>query len=244
MTHAPRGAHHPRAGAQGDHRRGRVPARAPAPRAAAHPHAGRGRAHAWSSRASASIPTCARAITPACGSTAARRSRCARTPIRCARIPIAHVDEYVRRLRRLRRGRPRRRALPVVLRGGGRSPTRSRWTRWLSRRVPRRPCIGAARRRRRVSDRPAIVSRPDPRRRRAGGRRALGVDRGRRARATGCASTAPRSPASPSAPAPRRTTSSSHAERATPTSPSFSLYPGARRARRAASPRSSSRSGA
>ena len=71
--HAARGADHPRAGAEGDHRRGRVPARAPAPRQAARSHAGRGRDRPWCSRASASIPTCAPAITPACGSTAARR---------------------------------------------------------------------------------------------------------------------------------------------------------------------------
>ena len=62
----PRGAHQPREGSQGDHRQGRVPARAPAPRAAARRPAGRRRARAWSSRSSAWTPTCAPATTRAC----------------------------------------------------------------------------------------------------------------------------------------------------------------------------------
>ena len=117
--------------------------------------------------------------------------------------PVAHVDDDLRRLRALRRGGPRRGALPVVLRGGGRPQP--------GRVGPRRRDGAAPGHRLAPAGDDGVsppVSDPDRRPRRAGRRRAHRVDRRRGAHA-GYPCRPPRSRAWPSAPAPRPTTSRS-----------------------------------
>ena len=87
-----RGDGRARQGPQGHHRRRRMPARAPAPHApGSWPRRWRP-ASAWCARASGSIRRCARATIPASACRAAPRSPSSPARIRCAPIPVAHVN--------------------------------------------------------------------------------------------------------------------------------------------------------